>query len=91
MPDTDQTTNPAEALEGRPAEDTGETGEAGRDAEPRHVDDVYDPSRVEVNRARVQGLGVGQKDLDYQRDPTGDRSAEQYAREPDPGPKRKEH
>ena len=31
----------------------------------------YSPSQVEVNRARQQGLGVGQKDLDTQRDPSG--------------------
>ena len=32
------------------------------------VETDYDPSTVEVNRARQQGLGVGKKDLQYQRD-----------------------
>jgi len=41
--------------------------------------DTYDPSTVVVNRAREQGLGVGQKDIDYQRDATEARSAEQYS------------
>lgn len=39
---------------------------------------TYAPSRVEVNRGRMQGLGVGAKDIDEQRDPTGARSSEQY-------------
>ena len=30
----------------------------------------YAPSAVESTRARTQGLGVGQTDLDQQRDPT---------------------
>ena len=80
MPDIDQTKSPAEAVEGRP-------GEAERGDEPGRLDDVYDPSTVEVNRGRVQGLGVGQKDLDYQRDPTGAASAEQYGRDADDGGK----
>ncbi len=42
-------------------------------------DATYDPSTVEANRARQQGGGVGQKDLDAQRDPTGARSAEQLS------------
>jgi hypothetical protein len=47
------------------------------------ADDTYEPSTAEVNRGREQGLGVGQKDIDYQRDPTRAESAEQYARSPD--------
>ena len=31
-------------------------------------DDVYDPSRIEATRGREQGLGVGQRDLQRQRD-----------------------
>ncbi len=34
-------------------------------------DDTYEPSTVEVNRAREQGGGMGAKDLAYQRDATG--------------------
>jgi hypothetical protein len=30
--------------------------------------DVYDPSKVEATRAREQGLGVGERDLQRQRD-----------------------
>ncbi len=33
----------------------------------------YAPSTAEVNRGRMQGLGVGAQDLDDQRDPTGGR------------------
>jgi hypothetical protein len=46
-------------------------------------DDTYEPSTVQVNRGREQGLGMGQKDLDYQRDPTGDLSVEQRSFAPD--------
>ncbi len=45
--------------------------------DPRIDDDTYEPSNVAANRARQQGSGVGQKDLDAQLDPTRDRSAEQ--------------
>ena len=37
---------------------------------PQDSDDAYNPSEVEATRARMQGGGVGQKDLDRQRDPT---------------------
>ena len=37
----------------------------------------YTPSRTEVNRGREQGLGVGQQDLDTQRDPTRANGTEQ--------------
>ncbi len=33
------------------------------------TDETYDPSTVEVDRAREQGLGVGERDLQRQRDP----------------------
>ena len=33
--------------------------------------DTYEPTTVEANRARQQGGGVGQKDLDAQHDPNG--------------------
>jgi hypothetical protein len=35
------------------------------------TDSDYDPTSVEVNRGREQGLGMGAKDLAYQADPTG--------------------
>ncbi len=31
-------------------------------------EDVYDPSKVEATRGREQGLGVGERDLERQRD-----------------------
>ena len=49
------------------------------DDAPEGRGDTYDPSTVEANRAREQGGGVGQKDLDAQRDPTGAVSAGQSA------------
>ena len=33
-------------------------------------DSTYDPTSVQVDRARMQGLGVGARDLDGQREPT---------------------
>lgn len=33
-------------------------------------DSTYNPTSVEVDRARMQGLGVGARDLDGQREPT---------------------
>jgi hypothetical protein len=39
---------------------------------------TYMPSTSQVNRARVQGNGVGQQDLDAQQDP----SREAYATDP---------
>ena len=38
----------------------------------------YAPSTVESTRARVQGGGVGQTDLNQQRDPTTRDSSEKY-------------
>ena len=35
-------------------------------------DRTYSPSQAEANRARTQGLGVGQKDMDQERDPKRD-------------------
>ena len=34
-------------------------------------EDVYDPSEVDATRGRQQGLGVGARDLERQRDPAG--------------------
>jgi len=33
-------------------------------------DHTFDPTTAQVNRGREQGLGVGQRELDLQRDPT---------------------
>lgn len=57
-----------------------EAGEQVRDPGTA-IDDAgdfqtYDPSTVEVNRNRLQGVGA--TDLDRQRDPTGAVSADQY-------------
>jgi hypothetical protein len=57
-------------------------------------EDTYEPEMVDVNRGREQGLGVGQKDIDYQRDPAGTVPAERWVnvepgprvRQPDPLP-----
>ena len=49
---------------------------------PDEPDDTYEPSSVEINLAREQGLGMGQKDLQGQRDPTGE-LPEQFSRESD--------
>jgi hypothetical protein len=38
-------------------------------------DRTFDPSRAQTNRGREQGLGVGQKELDLQRDPSGEQQA----------------
>ena len=57
--------------------------------DPAHADDLeklaagqeersYDPSDVEATRARQQGGGVGQKDLDAQRDATQADSSEHF-------------
>ena len=42
------------------------------------ADRTYNPSVQQVNRAREQGVGVGQKEINAQRDPTQYNSAEQY-------------
>ena len=49
------------------------------DAAREDRDETYDPSEVEATRSRMQGDGVGAKDLDRQRDPTRARSADQYS------------
>jgi hypothetical protein len=40
-------------------------------------DTHYSPTSVEVDRARMQGLGVGARDLDGQREPTDEQRLEQ--------------
>lgn len=48
---------------------------SGKPRQPRAADDAlpedrrYDPSRVEATREREQGLGMGERDLERQRDP----------------------
>lgn len=60
---------------------------AGQPAPPEDApDDTYEPSTVQVNHGREQGLGVGQKDIDYQHDPTGTTPAERWVN-PEPGPR----
>jgi hypothetical protein len=48
-----------------------------KNEEPSMTDDAhsYMPSTTEVNRARIQGNGVGQKDMDLQQDPDRGASA----------------
>lgn len=50
-------------------------GDNGADAA---ADRTYDPSVQQVNRSREQGLGVGQTEINAQRDATRYNSAEQY-------------
>jgi hypothetical protein len=62
----------------KPVPDKRPDAEAG---DPEGVGDnatTYEPTRPQVNRSRQQGAGVGQKDIDYQRDPTRAPSADQY-------------
>jgi hypothetical protein len=40
-------------------------------------DAIYIPTSVQVDRARMQGLGVGARDLDGQREPTDELRLEQ--------------
>jgi hypothetical protein len=42
------------------------------------ADRTYNPSMQQVNRSREQGLGVGQTEINAQRDPTRYDSAERY-------------
>lgn len=74
----DDAAKPAEARSFDTDRQDGETGQDETDLGEGLVGTTYEPSTVEVNRAREQGLGVGQKDIDHQRDPTGDKSYEEY-------------
>ena len=40
-----------------------------RSADDDRPEDRYDPSAVEATREREQGLGMGERDLERQRDP----------------------
>lgn len=46
----------------------------------------YDPTSVEVDRARQQGLGMGARDLARQRDPHAPDAAEAEEEAPDAAP-----
>lgn len=71
----------SERYRGGPPDDTAP--DTASDDAP---DDTYEPDTVAVNRGREQGLGVGQKDIDYQRDPMGTTPAERWVNL-DPGPR----
>ena len=62
--DAAQEQDPAQEMESRET-GVGQEGQAG-----------YAPSAVESTRTRMQGGGMGQVDLDQQRDPTGHDSSE---------------
>ena len=64
--DAAQDQDPAQELETQDAP-AGQAGQAG-----------YAPSAVESTRSRMQGGGVGQTDLNQQRDPTTRDSSEKY-------------
>jgi hypothetical protein len=67
---------PQDPEAGADEQDPGRT--QGMELGEGYAGTTYEPSTVQVNRARMQGDGVGQKDLDYQRDPTGDKSYEEF-------------
>lgn len=83
MADASQRQDP-ENLQNPEKYEAGREPTAGRANPPDDPGDTYDPSTVQVNRGREQGLGMGQKDLDYQRDATGALSFEQRSFAPDP-------
>jgi hypothetical protein len=56
-----------------------------------HAGPTYDPDPAAVSNARMQGIGMGQKDLVYQRDPTRADSSEHYGRTEDKDPDAGEH
>jgi hypothetical protein len=53
----------------------------------RDKDQTYDPSQVEATRAREQGQGAGQRDMDLQRDANREQpsfqSTQDYDADPD--------
>ena len=92
MPDDTQRQNPeklhpeklqaeklqAEKLQAADQCGAGQAGGPGRTDTDETPEDTYEPSPIEVNRGRERGLGVGQKDIDYQHDPTGVTPAERW-------------
>ena len=65
MADSNQTAESVEDTQGDAL-----TGDESVTTESGAPGQTYEPSAVEATRGRQQGLGVGQKDIDYQRDPT---------------------
>lgn len=61
------------------SDESQQPGAAGDNA----PDDTYEPSTVQATRERMQGLGVGAKDIAYQRDPTRGDSTNHYGAVPD--------
>jgi hypothetical protein len=49
-------------------------------------DRTFSPNQVEADRTRMQGNGVGQRELDLQRDPSGPQGADQYDFDGDDNP-----
>ena len=45
---------------------------------------LAEPSETQATRARMQGGGVGQREINAQRDPTGARSADQLSQSDEP-------
>ena len=64
--DAAQEPDPAQVMENQESP-AGETGPVG-----------YAPSAIESTRTRIQGGGMGQTDLNQQRDPTTRDSSEKY-------------
>ena len=64
--DAAQDQDPAQEMESQDVS-VGQPGSAG-----------YAPSAVESTRTRIQGGGMGQTDLNHQRDPTTRDSSEKY-------------
>ena len=52
--------------------------ETPKTPKPPQEERSYDPTDVDATRARQQGGGVGQKDLEAQRDATGADSSEHF-------------
>ena len=49
-------------------------------------DRTFSPTQVEADRTRMQGNGVGQRELDLQRDPNRPQGADQYDFDGDDNP-----
>ena len=90
MPDDTQRQNPEklhpEKLHPADQHGAGQAAGPGRADTGETPEDTYEPSSIEVNRGRERGLGVGQKDIDYQHDPTGVTPAERWVN-PEPPPR----
>ena len=60
------------------AQDPSQEMESGETAAGQAGQPGYAPSAVESTRSRMQGGGMGQTDLNQQRDPTTRDSSEKY-------------